>query len=241
MLNANATNGNEVQAAKVFKMYSMKDYLNGYIDRDLDRFAAGSKLKSGYANLDMMTSLYPGLYVIGGISSLGKTTFIHQMADQMAESGHKVIYYSLEQSALELATKSFSRLLAKKDASKALTSLQLRKGGADYIRGVREEYGHYAENIIMPPCGFNTTIEMIEEFVKNCIQQYHIKPVVIVDYLQAINPGDTRRANAREVVDSQVHRLKQLQSENDLVIIVVSSLNRQNYQTQIDFESFKEG
>ncbi|MDR1537755.1 MAG: hypothetical protein LBU32_07125 [Clostridiales bacterium] len=31
--------------------------------------------------------LYPGLYVIGAISSLGKTTFVHQLADQLAGYG----------------------------------------------------------------------------------------------------------------------------------------------------------
>ena len=37
-----------------------------------------------------------------------------------------------------------------------------------------------------------------------------------------------------------VRRLKLLQSENSLVMIVISSINRQNYLAQIDFESFKE-
>ncbi len=50
-------------------------------------------------------SLYPGLYVLGAISSLGKTTFCGQMADQLAFVGEHVLYFSLEQTRLELVTK----------------------------------------------------------------------------------------------------------------------------------------
>lgn len=41
-------------------------------------------------------------------------------------------------------------------------------------------------------------------------------------------------------MDSIVTALKVLQKENDLVIVVISSLNRQNYLSPVDFESFKE-
>ena len=34
--------------------------------------------------------------------------------------------------------------------------------------------------------------------------------------------------------------MKKLQKDNDLVVVVVSSLNRQNYLTPVDYESFKE-
>ena len=44
----------------------------------------------------------------------------------------------------------------------------------------------------------------------------------------------------KDLVDSHVRRLKQLQSDNKIAMIVISSLNRQNYLTQIDYESFKE-
>ena len=44
----------------------------------------------------------------------------------------------------------------------------------------------------------------------------------------------------KDVVDYNVRALKKLQTENDLVVIVISSLNRANYLTPIDFSSFKE-
>lgn len=44
----------------------------------------------------------------------------------------------------------------------------------------------------------------------------------------------------KDTVDYHVKRLKELQTEYQLTMIVISSLNRQNYMTAIDFESFKE-
>ena len=44
----------------------------------------------------------------------------------------------------------------------------------------------------------------------------------------------------KDNIDNTVKKLKSLQRENNLVVFLISSLNRQNYLTQIDFESFKE-
>ena len=71
------------------------------------------------------------------------------------------------------------------------------------------------------------------------MQEKQVKPVVIVDYLQIIRPTDPRQTT-KDAVDTHVRALKKLQTENDLVIILICSLNRQNYLTPVDFESFKE-
>ncbi len=70
-------------------------------------------------------SLYPGLYVIGAISSLGKTTFANQMADQIAEQGKSVLYISLEQSSLELTAKSISRITRELNWKTARTAMEI--------------------------------------------------------------------------------------------------------------------
>ena len=44
----------------------------------------------------------------------------------------------------------------------------------------------------------------------------------------------------REGIDANVKALKKLQSENDIVVMLISSFNRLNYTTLIDFESYKE-
>ena len=66
-----------------------------------------------------------------------------------------------------------------------------------------------------------------------------VRPIVFIDYLQLIRPTEPRQTT-KDAVDGHIRALKQLQIENELVIVLISSLNRQNYLTTIDFESFKE-
>lgn len=230
-----------VAQSSTFRLSNMRRYLHMDMPGEMQAFVDGGKLKTGYPNIDAITSLYPGLYVIGAISSLGKTTFIHQMADQIAEAGNSVLFFSLEQSTLELATKSLSRIMAKKNASTAMTSLQIRKNGNDpKVAAAVNVYDRYADNVLIAECTFRATIETIETTVMNFIKQKGRKPVVIIDYLQVIQAAPDTYMTTKDLVDMHVRRLKQLQSDNKLVLIVISSLNRQNYLTQIDFESFKE-
>ena len=100
---------------KLYKVSSMKEYMQDCFKKDVEDFACSAKIKSGFANLDAITSLYPGFYVLGAISSLGKTTFMLQMSDQIAKTGEKVMFFSYEQNRLELASKSISRLMWEKN------------------------------------------------------------------------------------------------------------------------------
>lgn len=220
---------------------NMKSYLDEQIKDDISSFIESGKTKSGYDNLDAITNLYPGLYVLGAISSLGKTTYIHQMADQLAMNGQPVLFFSLEQSILELASKSLSRIMAQNNFENAMTSLQIRKSGDDprVIEAIKN-YKPFSNNLTVIECSFRATIDDITNYVSEYIEEKNVKPVVVIDYLQVIQVSPDNRLSTKEAVDMHVRRLKQLQSDNKLVMIVISSLNRQNYLTQIDYESFKE-
>lgn len=232
---------NQSKAGPAIRAMNLHTYTHDVMPDEMKDFIEGGKVKSGYANIDAITNIYPGLYVVGAISSLGKTTFIHQMADQMAEAGEHIIYFALEQSTLELATKSLSRIQAKDNPSKAMTSLQIRKNGSDpRVAVALSKYDNFANNITIAECSFRATIDDIEQFVEEYIDKNGIKPIVIVDYLQVIQAAPGSKLTTKDLVDMHVRRLKQIQSDNRLVMIVISSLNRQNYLTQIDYESFKE-
>lgn len=223
---------------------SVKGYLYGTFGADLDHFQSFKDRKTGYSNIDALTSLYPGLYVIGAISSLGKTTFTHQLGDQLAAAGDHVLYFSLEQTRLEMVSKGISRRTAQnsyKDGfSGAVSAIDIRRGSiTEAVRQAAKEYAKDAENESVVECSFDTTIDTIVGYVTGYIKANDAKPVVIVDYLQIIRPTDPRQTT-KDAVDGHVRALKKLQTENDLVVIVISSLNRQNYLTPVDFESFKE-
>jgi len=122
----------------------------------------------------------------------------------------------------------------------AVSAIDIRRGNiTDGVRTAAKEYAKAAENESVIECSFDTTIDTITGYVMGYIKANDAKPVVIVDYLQIIRPTDPRQTT-KDAVDGHVRALKKLQTENDLVVIVISSLNRQNYLTPVDFESFKE-
>ena len=229
-------------ASSSIKKTNMADYYENQFASDVENFKQGGRLKSGYANIDAITNLYPGLYVIGAISSLGKTTFIHQMGDQMAEAGNHVLFFSMEQSTLELASKSIARTIAQENQQKGLSSLQVRRADLSdsQIASAINKCKTYSDKITIIECSFRATIDDITNTVQEFIKQNNVKPVVIIDYLQVIQPSPESRMTTKDLVDYHVRRLKVLQTDHQLTMIVISSLNRQNYMTAIDFESFKE-
>ena len=225
----------------VLKENLVSHYLEDIFIKDIDKFKSYKDRKTGFSNLDELTGgLYPGLYVVGAISSLGKTTFVHQIGDQLAEQGDHVLFFSLEQSRLEMVTKSLSRITARNNREKAVSAIKIRAGKlTPEVIAAAEEYNKIADRISVIECNFDINIYSIIGYTKDYMETYKVKPVVIVDYLQIIPPTDPRQSD-KEKVDSIVRGLKKLQSENDLVVFVISSLNRANYLTPIDFESFKE-
>ena len=232
----------EVKSVPPYRTLNMNTYLHDMMPTEMAEFRQRGRIQSGYANIDAITNIYPGFYVLGGISSLGKTTFAGQMGDQMAKNGEYVIYFSLEQTALELASKSISRQMCLLDASNALTSLQIRKqeGDAEQLKPAIAEYTKFAGKITVVECTFRATIEDIEKYVDEYVEKNKVKPIVIIDYLQVIQAPEGSRLTAKDLIDTCVRRLKQIQTKHQIVLIALSSLNRQNYLTQIDYESFKE-
>ena len=215
-------------------------YIQNSYSNDGKRFAQYKNRLTGFENMDKLMKLYPGLYVLGAISSLGKTTFACQLSDQLARAGEHVLYFSLEQSRYELVTKGLSRLTAQINMKHALTAIEIREGKQSLeLERAKEEYVKFARHEIIYECGFDTTIETIVDVVKNYMEDNGVKPIVIVDYLQIIRPLDSR-VSTKDAVDSHVRAFKKLQVENDLVVLLISSLNRSNYLTPVDFEAFKE-
>jgi replicative DNA helicase len=217
-------------------------YIDKLMSGDIERFKDDKK--TGFKNLDRESGgLYGGLYALAAISSLGKTSFALQLADQLAMNGHDVIFFSLEQSRLELVSKSLARRTAKKDREKAVTSLSIRKG---YLpRQVLEAAEDYkkdvADRVSIVEGNFNCNISFIGEYVRQYVRRNGTRPVVFIDYLQILQPAeDERRPNAKETIDNTVTELKRLSRELDLTVFIISSVNRANYLTPIDFESLKE-
>jgi len=223
---------------------SVESYINLLMGGEIEEFQAAKERKTGFSNLDAESGgLYAGLYCVAATSSLGKTTFCHQMADQLAMLGEDVIFFSMEQSRLELVSKSIARMTAQQNMASAVTSLSIRRGflplqvqkaAVDYRNAVSDRLSIVEGN-------FNCNISFIGDYVRQYVRRTGCKPVVFVDYLQILQPsGEIKGQSTKEVIDSTVTELKRLSRELNLTIFVISSVNRMNYLTPIDFESLKE-
>lgn len=218
-------------------------YIDQLMSGEIARFREVKK--TGFANLDEKAGgLNTGLYAIAAISSLGKTTFAAQMADQLAAAGHDVLFFSLEQSRLELVSKSIARRTAQKDMENAVTSLSIRRGylPPQVLNAAKEYAQEVQDRISVIEGNFACNISFIGEYVRQYIRRTDTRPVVFVDYLQILQPEQTgnRQQSTREMVDNTITELKRISRELDLTVFVISSVNRANYLTPIDFESLKE-
>lgn len=217
-------------------------YIDSLMQGEIARFK--NDKKTGFINLDQQAGgLYSGLYVLAAISSLGKTSFALQLADQLAETGNDVIFFSLEQSRLELVSKSLARRTAQADPGRAVSSLQIRAGakGESISRAVAEYKTAVADRMSIVEGNFACNISFIGEYIRQYVKRNGTRPVVFIDYLQILQPAeDNRRQTVKETVDNTITELKRISRELDLTVIIISSVNRANYLTPIDFESLKE-
>jgi len=236
--------------AAVKQTAARPDAVNAYIDAimsdEILQFREANNRKTGFANLDEKAKgLYAGLYVVAAISSLGKTTFCHQMADQLAEAGEDVLFFSLEQSRLELVSKSISRMAARNDINTAVSSLSIRRGylPEPILKAAQEYKNKVADRLSVIEGNFSCDISFIGDYIRRYIQRTGTKPVIFVDYLQILQPGKDDRGrtqSTKETVDTTVTELKRISREHGLTVFVISSVNRTNYMTPIAFESLKE-
>lgn len=218
-------------------------YLDGLFDDDVKKFHTTSNLKTGFSNIDAITSLYPGLYLLGAVPGLGKTTFASQLADNLSKAGEHVLFFSLEQKRLELVSKGLSRLTVRNNQGvlQGLTAIQIRDLGKNHpsVREAIEKYKKFSVHERFISKNFSN-FDFIKNKILNYISANKVRPVVFVDYLQIIQPSEINKNTTKDVIDSHVRDFKMLQVQNDLVLVLISSLNRANYMAPIDYESFKE-
>lgn len=207
-------------------------------------------IPTGFSELDRTLGggLFEGLYFIGALSSLGKTTFTLQVADQVAKQGQDVLIISLEMARSELMAKSISRTTALIDfrnakTTRGITTAAYYKHYSDEERAcinqAINEYATYAEHIFITESVGNTTVDEVRRLIDNHVKITGNKPLVVIDYVQILRPLDPRMSD-KQAVDYNVMELKRISRDFKIPIIGISSLNRQSYKEKISMTSFKE-
>ena len=234
---------------------STANYLQSFINGIADSVDT-PYIPTGFKKLDSVLDggLYEGLYIVGAISSLGKTTIITQIADQIARAGTDVLIFSLEMARAEIMAKSISRhtlqsvLATGGDIRNAKTARGITTGKRyiDYSQTERDlinnaimEYSQYAQNIYISEGVGDIGAEQIRETVQKHILYTGKTPVVIIDYLQILAPY-SERATDKQNTDKAVMELKRISRDYKTPVIGISSFNRANYKEAVTMEAFKE-
>lgn len=246
----------EAQAQKeAYLKNSTAHYLQSFVNGIADSVDT-PYIPTGFKKLDSVLDggLYEGLYIVGAISSLGKTTIITQIADQIAQAGTDVLIFSLEMARTEIMAKSISRhtlqsvLATGGDIRNAKTARGITTGKRyiDYNQTERDlinssimEYSKYAQNIYISEGIGNIGAEQIRETVQKHILFTGKTPVVIIDYLQILAPY-SERATDKQNTDKAVMELKRISRDYKTPVIGISSFNRANYKEAVTMEAFKE-
>lgn len=221
--------------------------------KNLDKYKF---IPTGFKKLDDVLGggLYAGLYIVGAISSLGKTTLVMQIADQIAQGGTDVLIFSLEMAKSELMAKSISRLTLldvrstdgeinhAKSARGIMTGSRYAKYCADEIELIDRSinrYSQYAEHIYIYEAVKPIGAVQVRQYVEKHVELTGNVPVVIIDYVQILKPFNDKFTD-KQNVDVSISELKRVSRDFDIPVVGISSFNRANYNAAVSMESFKE-
>lgn len=210
-------------------------------------------ISTGFNYLDEILDggLMTGLYFFGGVSSSGKTAVCMQIIDQVAKAGGDCIVFAAEMSRADLIARSISRETVEtgKDYRDQCTQREVQAGYKykDYsatkqqaLTAAFDAYSQYAERItVYENTGDNMKPSKIRQAIKRYCHLTGSRPLVLIDYLQILTPEDNRQ-DIRNCIDDTIRALKSISTDYGLPIMVISSLNRDNYTAPLNLAAFKE-
>ena len=234
---------------------STDNYIQGFLNGIADSVNTPS-ISTGFPILDKYLDggFYEGLYIVGAISSLGKTTLVSQIADQVASRGHDVLIFSLEMARSEIMAKSISRhtvmevLQTGGDMKNAKTVRGITAGNRyekynsterELIKNAVQTYSGYAKHIYITEGVGDLGVNQIRATVEKHTRYTGNTPLVIVDYLQILAPAN-ERATDKQNTDKAVMELKRISRDFKTPVIGISSFNRDNYNNAVSMQAFKE-
>jgi replicative DNA helicase len=175
-------------------------------------------LSTGYKRLDDVLAggfVSSGLITVAARPGTGKTTVALNFADNVAQTGHKVLYFSLEMDRKQLWARRIGASTRMKYS--AIYRGDIRNEN-DYRRVM--EAAEYLSKvpfyIIDKPC----TVDDIERHIRT----EDGTELVVIDHIGLIKPSG--RSSRYEIMTEISHRLKQIALSTGIPIIALCQLNR---------------
>lgn len=155
------------------------------------------------------------LVVLAGATGMGKTTVAIDLLVDFMKTGYRCVYYSLEMDEEEIYIKIANNYLDKfgRDVDN-FTNKEIEK---------IEELG---KNTVIIDKG-DINLERIENDIKQFRRENRPLDIVFIDYLQIMKYSNKRQSEY-EFLSEATKQLKQIARNENIVIILLSQLNRNN-------------
>ena len=219
---------------------------------------AMQRVSTGFPELDrgLNGGLTNGLYVLGAVPGLGKSTLALQIAHNLSSRGIPALYFALEMNWAWITAKSICRAYFMQNHRAGVQASELldaRRSQAfseeewERINRAREQVERESAHFYLYEQGPDLTHigqiqEHIQAFQEANRQRYEGLPLlVVVDYLQILAPREAAmRASDKQLVDDNVRELCKIRDQQNVIILLISALNRGSYNRAITLDSFKE-
>ena len=219
---------------------------------------ASPRIKTGFRSLDAILGggIAPGLLILGGIPSLGKSTLALNIAKNVSAGGTPVLFYSYEMPEDRIMAKLVTCQNCQMQSGELFTAedqfnAEVLEGWSEQRKGAFRRACDSLEaplrNLFIIDCNTAETryhAGKIKEQVDQFVSQRKKKPLVIIDYLQVLPPVDEKLiGNSRLIVEDNITRMVGLarsQEYGGLPVLLISSLSRGNYREEMQIDSFKE-
>lgn len=178
-------------------------------------------LSTGFPHMDeMIAGLQPGdLIIVAGRPSMGKTTFAQNVAENVALTSKRVLFFTMEMTAPGVLARSVASIGGVSfKAIRSPKSLEPEQWNRVFeaAKKLKESGLLYDES-----CGL--TVEQICARARQCHGAAPLS-LIVIDYLQFIKAprGDTMALSIQEIT----RELKSLAKALNIPIILISQLNR---------------
>ncbi|MEI7685682.1 MAG: replicative DNA helicase [Planctomycetota bacterium] len=206
---------------------TLQDAVNEAYERMDARKARGhleySGIPTGFTDLDSLTAGMQNaeLVIVAARPSVGKTAFALNMLRHICvDEGLPALFVSLEQARIEIA----ERLLC---CQAMVNSHRLRKGSLDKFE---QEKIMDAGAILSAAKLFidDSPGQSMLRIAANArrLKLRHDIRIVVIDYLQLIDPADSKRDSRQEQVSQISRRLKFLARELNVPVVALAQVNR---------------
>ena len=216
------------QKEELSGIVNFNEYFNEF---EVDEENNGERA-TGFKELDNKQKFRSGVYALGGRPSVGKTTFVWQLLEQLAENGERCIYGTYGQRAAMIYLKSLTRKLYSYEGDSAPSLMQIVQGKRSRkFSSALTELSTEAKDLTVIELREETADDLVEMFGKFCSDDGKT-PVFCIDYLEDIK-------RSREETETEILlKLKQFSRDTQATIILVTRINRQSYNTEVELKSF---